>query len=508
MKLRVVPDADDFQATYGPEDTENGRGKVLDLDAPRRKNTRVMATLTDRAVRWLERQPKSEPFFLYFAPVAVHNPVTPDKDMAGKSAAGPYGDWIQELDRSVGVILSALDRLGVAENTLVLFTSDNGGVREPQKTDSPQTRALNAGLAINGPLRGGKHHIWEGGFKVPFVVRWPGKAKPGSVCTQMVSLADVLASVAEIVGEPLPPADKAAEDSVSFLPAILGDPAAPLRADMIVHSADGVFAIRKGPWKWIEGEPVDEIRPGARKARADEFRPQLYNTRDDPAETRDVSAAHPEVVNALRGLLNRYRDGNYSRALPPLAAARPQSVPALPLVTGEMLMCEALHTLPAKPWSATAGEWSAWDGGVWGAQKGPENRGADLSVPVALNDGTIDYEVNFNGANRHSLRVEWKSGEKAGSFRVEVARGYVALTKNPTRGEGADAVEPLARKTVNLEKRRWYPVRLTIKGDTATVQVGETIISGHHAVIGQPKRALNFLVFGSAAGFRNVKVVK
>ena len=102
----------------------------------------------------------------------------------------------------------------------------------------------------------------------------------------------------------MPAAAKAAEDSHSFLPAILGDPAKPMRDDMIVHSSDGVFAIRKGPWKWIEGEPVDEIKPAARKAHADEFRAQLYNTQDDPAETKDVSAQHPEIVKELRALLN------------------------------------------------------------------------------------------------------------------------------------------------------------------------------------------------------------
>ena len=142
-----VPDDDDFKATYEASDTEGGRGagRILDLDAPRRKNERVMAVLTDKAIGWIERQPKDRPFFLYFTPVAVHNPVTPDEDLAGKSAAGLYGDWIHELDRSVGRILDALDRQGIAEDTLVIFTSDNGGVFRPQRTDSPQTQAFNAG---------------------------------------------------------------------------------------------------------------------------------------------------------------------------------------------------------------------------------------------------------------------------------------------------------------------------------------------------------------------------
>jgi arylsulfatase A-like enzyme len=158
---------------------------------------------------------------------------------------------------------------------------------------------------VNGPWRGGKHHIWEGGFKVPFIARWPGKVSAGSTCGQMISLADVLATTAALVGETLPAPGTAAEDSFSFLPALLGDAPKPPRDHMIVHSADGVFAIRQGPWKWIEGEPVDEIKPGARKARADEYRPQLYDTRADPAETRDVSAEHPEVVKELSALLAR-----------------------------------------------------------------------------------------------------------------------------------------------------------------------------------------------------------
>ncbi|HEY6166449.1 MAG TPA: arylsulfatase, partial [Verrucomicrobiae bacterium] len=293
-----VPDSDDFKKTYDAEDTEGGRGagRILDLDAPRRKNERVMKVLTDKATAWMQQQPKDKPFFLYFTPVAVHNPITPDKDLAGQSKAGLYGDWIHELDRSVGRIL----------DTLVIFSSDNGGVFKPENSQLLQTAAFKAGLRVNGDLRGGKHDVWEGGFKVPFLVRWPGKAAAGSTCKEMISLADILATTAAIVGEPLPGATVAAEDSRNFLLAILGEPSKPIRDNMIVHSSDGVFAIRKGPWKWIEGVPVDEIKQAVRKAHADQFRPQLYNTQDDPAETKDVSAQHPEVVAELRALLNRY----------------------------------------------------------------------------------------------------------------------------------------------------------------------------------------------------------
>ena len=504
-----VPDADDFQATYTAEDMENARSgvKILDLDAPRRKNQRVMKVLTDKATAWLAQQRREKPFFLYFTPVAVHNPVTPDKDLAGQSKAGLYGDWIHELDRSVGRILAALDKMGVVQNTLVIFTSDNGGVFKPENDRLLQTAAFKAGLRVNGDLRGGKHDVWEGGFKVPFVVRWPGKAAAGSVCKQMISLADILATTAAIVDEPLPEAPKAAEDSRNFLPAILGDPAKPVRDDMIVHSSSGVFAIRKGPWKWIEGAPVDEIKPGARKAQAAQFRTQLYNTHDDPAETKDVSAQHPEVVSELRALLNRYRDGGYSRELPP-PDVKPAVTKAASLAPlgGAVVMSEALAALPGKPWTASRGEWQAKDGGLWGRQKGKEEQGAALRAPLALTDGAIQYEINFRGANRTSLRVEW--GDRKGSFRIVISRASLEVAKNPSQGEGKDAVEPLARKALKLDSNQWYPVRITFKGNEAVVQVNDVVVKSAHAVLGQPKTGMNFLVFGETAGLRNVKVAK
>jgi arylsulfatase A len=507
MKLPgPASDDDHFQATYGPEDTENSRGRILELDATRRKNDRVMAELTDKAVAWLSQQPKDKPFFLYFTPVAVHAPVTPDKDLAGKSAAGLYGDWIHELDRSVGRILDLLDQQGIAQDTLVIFSSDNGGVFVPRRSDRLETEAFLAGLRVNGSLRGGKHDVWEGGFKVPFLVRWPGKAPPATVCDEMISLVDILATTAAIVGEPLPPAAQAAEDSRSFLPAILGDSAQPIRDDMIVHSADGVFAIRKGPWKWIEGIPVDEITPPVRKARADEFHAQLYNTADDPAETKDLSAEHPEVVKELSALLNRYRDGSYSRELPP-AGARPRTAAIeLPPPVGETVLQATFAEMPEAPWKVALGEWSAREGGVWGKQKLSDAQGATLFAPCNLADGTIQYEIRFSGANRHSLRVE--CGKRKHSFRIEMSRSYVGLTKNPSFGEGVDQTDPLARRPLKLESDVWYPVRITFHGNEAVVQVNDVVIKGAHAVIGEVKTGLNLLVFGETAGFRNFTVVK
>ncbi|MBX7209642.1 MAG: arylsulfatase [Verrucomicrobiaceae bacterium] len=506
-----VADSDDFQPTYSAEDTEGGKGagRILDLDAPRRKNERVMKVLTEKATTWLRQQPKDKPFFLYFTPVAVHNPVTPDKDLAGKSAAGLYGDWIHELDRSVGRVLDTLDQLGAAQNTLVIFSSDNGGVFKPDNAQLLQTAAFKAGLRVNGALRGGKHDVWEGGFKVPFLVRWPGHAAPGSVCTQMISLADILATTAAITGDALPPASKAAEDSHNFLPAILGDPQKAIREDMIVHSAPGVFAIRKGPWKWIEGVPVEDIKPGARKAQADQFRPQLYNTHDDPAETTDASVQHPEIVKELSALLNRYRDGGYSRELPPPGTKVIAQIPALPPLAGETLLTESFNAMPAKPWAATGGEWQAHDGAVWGGQKKSDQKtsGACLRRAVNLGDDTLEYDLSFRGADRHSLRFGTSGGH---TFRVVVSPSQIEVARVPDAGKDQGEIDVLARQriTSRVKQGDWQPLRIAFKGGSAVVQYAGTTVTAKHEVLADAKSQINLLVFGKELGFRNLRVVK
>jgi arylsulfatase A-like enzyme len=489
-------DSDDFQTTYRPVDMENGKAKILELDAPRRKNVRVMKTLTDKATAWLETQPKDRPFFLYFTPVAVHNPVTPDKDLAGKSAAGPYGDWIHELDASVGRILATLDKMGVAKDTLVLFTSDNGGVFKPEIERLLQTTAFKAGLKVNGAIRGGKHDVWEGGFKVPFIARWPGKVPAGSTAAQMVSVVDILATTAEIVGAPLPAKEVGAEDSRSFLPVLTGAAEVTGREDMIVHSADGVFALRKGRWKWIEGVPVDEIKDAARKANMDQYRSQLYDTVADPAETKDVSAERPEIVAELKDLLRRYRDGGFSRELPStdVKPLRP-GVATLPELTGK---AEALSPL------ASAGEWNAREGGLFAQPKGGQDKPASLRSPLTLGDGVFDCEVNLQGANRVSLRF----GAGDAGFRLVISRTNAILTKNPSKGEPATATEDLAKKNLKLAAGLWYPVRLTFKGDEVTIQVNDQTFKGRHPSIGKAKTSVDLLVFGASAGFRQARVAR
>lgn len=505
MKL-PGPDADstDFKATYTKDDTEGGRAEPMDLDAPRRVNERVMPLLTSKAAGWIAQQKKGMPFFLYYTPVAVHNPVTPDKDMAGKSAAGPYGDWIQELDRSVGGVLKALDDAGLAQDTLVLLSSDNGAVCHPER-EMPQTTAYKAGLKVNGALRGSKHSVWQGGFTVPFLVRWPGRVPAGSVCDDMISVADILATTAAIVGEKLPAAATAAEDSHNALPAFLGTKdAPPTREHMIVHSSDGTFAIRKGPWKWVEGVPVSDLKPGVRKSRADEFKPQLFNLKDDPAETTDVSAKHPEVVKELAALLNRYRDGGYSREMPPVTV-RKGPEPLAPLA-GAAVLEAALKSLPPKPWLAVQGQWKAHNDALWGAHLPKQKNGATLRGPLPLADGALEYDLNLHTAGRHSLRIHTAGGNH--SFRVVVSSARIEITKNPDPGQAQDQAETLAAEKLRLDAGQWHTLRVTFAGDQVTAQIAGVTVKAKHPVFAEAKDQLNLLVFDGEAGFRNLRAVK
>lgn len=176
---------------------------------------------------------------------------------------------------------------------------------------------MEAGLKINGSLRGGKHDIWEGGFKVPFIVRWPGRIPAGTTSGELIGVVDIFATIAAIVGETKLDRATTAPDSVNVLPAWLGQSSTqPLRADLILQSANGVYAIRSGPWKWIEGVPLapkGKKAPAATGLKADQFRPRLVNLVDDPGETQDVAEAHPEIARRLADTLRRHRTQGFSR---------------------------------------------------------------------------------------------------------------------------------------------------------------------------------------------------
>lgn len=254
-------------------------------DAPQRHEPEVMDVITNKAVEWLEHRDPSRPFFLYFGAVAVHHPIMPSESMRGTSDAGAYGDFIHDLDDSVDRILQALARLGQLDNTLFIFTSDNGG-DIPDDAGRPENQAQRAGLQINGSLRGDKHSIYEGGLRVPLLVAWP-EAIPSGTRDAVVTTADFFATITDVVSNARP-GHGSAPDSISFKDSLFAaaDPGA--RAEAVFRDVSGRKAIRFGPWKLIDTYFPNKNRHVGGV--------ELYHLDNDPAEALNLATEHPEIV--------------------------------------------------------------------------------------------------------------------------------------------------------------------------------------------------------------------
>jgi len=280
--------------------------------------------LTEKATSWIKARGK-DPFFLYLATTHIHHPFTPAPRFKGTSQAGPYGDFIHELDWMVGEVMKTLEAQGVADNTLVIFTSDNGGMFNVGGQD-----AWDMGHRINGELLGFKFGAWEGGHRVPWIVRWPGKVEAGSVSDQLICNVDMIATFAALAGAELK--EGQGQDSVNLLPAFMDDTAKPVREQLVIAPRSlKHLSIRKGKWMYIgaqgsggftatkrgqhafggpaaityagytNSDVVDgKIQQGAPPA-------QLYDLDNDPMQTRNLYREHPEVAKELQALLKSHQ---------------------------------------------------------------------------------------------------------------------------------------------------------------------------------------------------------
>lgn len=291
-------------------------GQYYGFDAPQRENKDVMEVLTNKSIEWLRKQSANTPFFLYFAPVAVHHPITPSDYMRGVSGCGPYGDFIQDLDLCVGRIVEVLQYLNLYDNTIIIFSSDNGGVIVSE--NQPEGQAVKYGLKINGNLRGRKHTIWEGGTREPFIVSWPGRVKEGTVSEDMIGLVDVFATLAEITGDGLPEDKTVAPDSYSFYNSLMGQKNGSARTSIVTADAKGMHAIRVGDWKLIDNTPPEGFPESPTRywflnpEYRDEIR-RLYNLADDPAEQNNLYDKNPVKAKELLDELNRIRNVEWTR---------------------------------------------------------------------------------------------------------------------------------------------------------------------------------------------------
>lgn len=265
----------------------------------------MLPRLAERAVEYITQRATPDqagkPFFLYLPLTSPHTPILPTTQWKGKSGLGDYGDFVMQTDAVVGQVLAALDKHDLAKNTLVIFTADNGC--------SPQAgigKLEEAGHFPSANFRGYKADIWEGGHRVPFLVRWPGHVKAGTTSDRLICHTDLMATVASVLDIPLP--DTAGQDSVSILPALEGKATQPLREAVVHHSIEGEFSIRQGKWKlalcagsggWGKPGDAQALKLGSPAV-------QLYDMTTDPSETKNVQAEHPQVVAQLTQLLTKY----------------------------------------------------------------------------------------------------------------------------------------------------------------------------------------------------------
>ena len=284
-----IPDAFLSPALLGNNQASNQGPALKDW-----KLEAILPALGDRTVRFMsESVEKAEPFLVYMPLTSPHTPLAVNGEWKDKSSLNLYADFVMETDAVVGRVLDALEKSGAAKNTLVLFTSDNGcapyaGVKDLEAK----------GHYPSGPLRGYKADAWEGGHRVPFIVRWPGVVTPGTECGQLVAQADILRTLAEVWNVTLP--DGAGEDSFSLLPLLKGQDK-PVRANAVSVSIGGTPAVRSGSWKYIPAPGSGGWGGGGAQAQP----VQLYNLGDDIGETKNLAATTPEKVGELNAVLEK-----------------------------------------------------------------------------------------------------------------------------------------------------------------------------------------------------------
>ena len=283
----------------------------------------VGTALVGKAVNWIKARAKN-PFFLYLATTHIHHPFTPAARFKGTSQCGRYGDFIHELDWMVGKIMNTLEEQGVADNTLVIFTSDNGGMFNVGGQD-----AWDAGHRLNGELLGFKFGAWEGGHRIPFIARWPGQIEANSISDQLISNIDMIATCAALTDSTLRPGQ--GRDSVNVLSALTGNPKKPLRDHIVLAPSKPThLAVRKGKWMYIGAQGSGGFTAAKRGAHAfggpaaisyagyensdienGRIKPnappaQLYDLENDLKQTQNLYRQLPEVAKELKALLESY----------------------------------------------------------------------------------------------------------------------------------------------------------------------------------------------------------
>ncbi len=270
----------------------------------------VLPTLTKKTVEWIGKQDGKEPFFLYFALPAPHAPIIPNDEFKGKSAAGPYGDFVYQTDWVAGQVLKALKEKGLEENTIVIFSADNGP--EHYAFD----RAEKYGHFSMGEFRGLKRDVWEGGHHVPFIVKWPNRIKEGSISKEVISQVDIMATLAYITNSSLP--TNAAPDSYNLTALLKGNSySSPIREATVHNTNEKIWALRQGKWLYMDGPS------GEHSKMPDSFKELrgykdfdsaglLFDMEIDPEQKNNLYNQYPDIIKGMQDILKRYQQQGYS----------------------------------------------------------------------------------------------------------------------------------------------------------------------------------------------------
>ncbi|RTE53934.1 arylsulfatase [Arenibacter aquaticus] len=271
---------------------------------------KVLPTLTKKTVEWIGNQDSDEPFFLYFALPSPHAPIIPNEEFKGKSEAGPYGDFVYQTDWVAGQILQALKEKGLEENTIVIFSADNGP--EHYAFD----RAKKYGHYSMGQFRGLKRDVWEGGHHVPFIVKWPNHIKAGAVSKEVISQVDIMATLASITNTDLPA--NAAPDSYDLTPLLKGKTySSPLREATVQNTNKKIWALRQGKWLYIDGPSGEHSKmpDSFKKLRGyKDFDSDglLFDMQIDEEQRNNLYNQYPEVIKGMQDVLKTYQEQGYS----------------------------------------------------------------------------------------------------------------------------------------------------------------------------------------------------
>jgi arylsulfatase A len=294
--LLVAPDVE--LAAHSSEPAEGDWETEQGPSAPGWDFGEVMPKITDKAIQWLsEQRGAKRPFFLYFAMPLPHAPILPDAESRGQSQAGGYGDYVVQGDRTVGKLLKALNDIGQRDNTIVIFTSDNGPAPYAYE------RVRKFGHRSTGPFRGLKGDLWEGGHRMPFILRWPGQVKPGRVSNALISQIDLMATLSAIAGQTLPTG--AAQDSLDFSPLLHNEAAVSPRTTLVYNTQPNRFALRQNEWVYIDVASGSASPAPERYDELNGYAPNvkhavLSNLRTDRGQRQNVIKKEPDRATAMQ----------------------------------------------------------------------------------------------------------------------------------------------------------------------------------------------------------------